>query len=106
MNVLWCGCLGIARRRQLLRAKLFPASIDRPNTVMTFNALEFHHLLTVQAKTTLYDFYETLLKRQDNSGLGKHFVRVISSILTFTIPIESHRIDIGSALGSSENGVF
>ncbi len=56
--------------------KLFPTTAERPNTVVTFDALKFFHLLTLQAKTTFYDFYETLAKRIDNSGLRDHPVRV------------------------------
>ncbi len=45
---------------------------EHPNTAVTFDALEFFHLLTLQAKLTFYDFYETLMKRIDNSGLQHH----------------------------------
>ncbi len=83
INVRWCACDdspgGSSRRAQLLRMKLFPTTAERPNTAITFDALEFFHLLTVQAKTTLYDFYETLAKRIDNSGLWDHPVSAIMS---------------------------
>ena len=76
INVRWCACgdspSGSSRRAQLLRMKLFPTTAERPNTAVTFDALEFFHLLTLQAKLTFYDFYETLMKRIDNSGLQHH----------------------------------
>ncbi len=80
VNVRWCECGhspgGASRRVQLLRMRWFPTTAERPNTVITFDALEFFHLLALQAKTTFYDFYETLAKRVDNSGLRQRFVCV------------------------------
>lgn len=76
VNVRWCECVGSiggsSRRIQLLRMKWFPTTAERPKTVVTFDALEFFHLLTLQAKTTFYDFYETLAKRIDNTGLRQY----------------------------------
>ncbi len=80
VNVGWCKCgniqSGSSRRVQLLRMNWFPTTAERPNTVVTFDALEFFHLLTLQAKITFYDFYESLAKRIDNSGLLHHPVSV------------------------------
>lgn len=76
VNVRWCECGdspgGSSRRVQLLRMSWFPTTAERPNTVVTFDTLRFFHILTSQAKTTFYDFYETLAKRIDNSGLRHH----------------------------------
>lgn len=68
--------VGASRRAQLLRMRWFPTTAERPNTAVTFDALNFFHLLTLQAKTTFYDFYETLAKRIDNSGLGDSSVSI------------------------------
>ena len=62
-------------RCQLLRFGWFPASVERPRTVTTFDTLSFFHLLTSQAKTTVYDFFEVLTRRLDNGGLGNTHVR-------------------------------
>jgi hypothetical protein len=82
VNVRWCDCGespgGSSQRAQLLRLNWFPTTAERPNTAITFDALEFFHLLTLQAKLTFYDFYETLLKRIDNSGLGQHPVSTLA----------------------------
>ncbi len=88
INVRWCNCEnsagGASRRVQLLRMKWFPTTVERPNTVVTFDTLEFFHLLTIQAKTTFYDFYEMLAKRIDNSGLRYNSVWVsLISLLRF-----------------------
>lgn len=53
---------------QLLRAGWYPASETRPQTCMTLVALDKFHMETLQAKTTMYDFYSTLEKLSDNSG--------------------------------------
>ncbi|KAK7016258.1 CxC2 domain-containing protein [Favolaschia claudopus] len=53
---------------QLLRRRWFPATQDSPRTVMTFRMLDFFHLQTLQAKTTMYDFYTTLEKITDATG--------------------------------------
>ncbi len=90
VNVRWCECGespgGSSRRVQLLRMNWFPTTAERPNTVISFDALKFFHLLTLQAKTSFYDFYETLAQRIDNSGLQQHPVSVklifIAIILT------------------------
>ncbi len=76
VNVRWCECRdspgGASRRVQLMRMRWFPTTSERPNSVVTFDMLQFFHLLTLQAKTTFYDFYETLAKRIDNAGLRHH----------------------------------
>ncbi|KAH8103218.1 hypothetical protein DFH11DRAFT_1692670 [Phellopilus nigrolimitatus] len=51
---------------QLLRAGLFPATIDRPRTAFTFDMLDTFHELTLQGKTNAYDFYKSTLRRTDN----------------------------------------
>ncbi len=82
VNVRWCNCGDSpgrsSQRAQLLRLNWFPTTAERPNTAITFNALEFFHLMTVQEKITFYNFYETLLKRIDNSGLGQHPVSTLA----------------------------
>ncbi len=83
VKVRWCGCKGSigesSRRVQLLQMRWFPTTAERPNTVVTFDTLDFFHLLTIQAKTSFYDFYETLGKRIDNSGLWQYPVSVLVS---------------------------
>ncbi len=80
VRVFWCECLsspgGASHCVQLLRICWFPTARERPNTVVTFSTLEFFHLLTLQAKTTFYDFYEMLARKTDDSGLGHHQVSI------------------------------
>ncbi|KAJ2921118.1 hypothetical protein H1R20_g15975, partial [Candolleomyces eurysporus] len=50
---------------QLLRSSLFPATLTRPQTVFTFEMLDSFHKLTLEAKTTVYDYYHTIIRRTD-----------------------------------------
>jgi CxC2 like cysteine cluster associated with KDZ transposases len=89
VHVRFCECHGSAgashHRTQLLRARWLPASIQRPRTAFTFDVLESFHLLTLQGKTSLYDFYWFLVYKSDNSGtLGinvrLHTLRMLCNI--------------------------
>jgi hypothetical protein len=61
-------------RTQLLRARWFPATFDRPRTAFTFDCLDTFHELTLQGKTPLYDFYYMVLHKTDNLGIRKPIV--------------------------------
>ncbi|KAK6996617.1 CxC2 domain-containing protein [Favolaschia claudopus] len=72
VNINYCGCDSSTRAEphiQLLRAGWYPASDERPQTAVTFTALDRFHLLTLQAKMTAYDFYAVLERLTDNTGL-------------------------------------
>lgn len=74
ISIAYCGCTPLTkeqRLRQLLRAGWFPGTITRPQTVFTFDLLDMFHELTLQSKTTLYDFYHTIIQRTDKMQLGK-----------------------------------
>ncbi|KAJ7068434.1 hypothetical protein C8F01DRAFT_1246940 [Mycena amicta] len=66
----FCGC---ERReddfKQLLRAHWFPVTTGRPQTCATFQCLDAFHTLSLQAKTTAYDFYAALELRTNGHGL-------------------------------------
>lgn len=59
---------------QLLREKWFPATLTRPQTVFSFDCLATFHELTLQGKTSLYDYYHTLLRLSDNANLNTQIV--------------------------------
>src|SRR6202050_3996567 len=48
--------------------------VTRPKTVFTFDILETFHELSLQGKTTTYDFYHSVIRRTDNLQLGKPIV--------------------------------
>jgi hypothetical protein len=77
VSVDLCGCRVngvVSTPTQLLRARWFPATFNRPQTAFTFECLDMFHELTLQGKTTLYDYYHTILHKTDNLGLGKTIV--------------------------------
>ncbi|KAH6905400.1 hypothetical protein BKA70DRAFT_1373172 [Coprinopsis sp. MPI-PUGE-AT-0042] len=63
VNVRFCDCRTVDRLCQLLRARWFPSTHDHTQTVFTFDAIEQFQELTLQGKTTLYDYYHTLIRR-------------------------------------------
>ncbi|TEB19585.1 hypothetical protein FA13DRAFT_1802068 [Coprinellus micaceus] len=70
----YCGCpvnIGVEKHIQLIRAAWFPATTRRPQTVFTFDMLETLHELTLQSKTNVYDFYNTIIQKSDKLRLGK-----------------------------------
>ena len=74
VSVNFCDCgtnSFIPSCMQILRASWFPATFNRPKTVFTFNCLDTFHELTLQGKTTLHDFYQTIMHKTDNLCLEK-----------------------------------
>jgi CxC2 like cysteine cluster associated with KDZ transposases len=73
IDVQFCGCYGTAggshSRVQLLRAGLLPPTHTRPISAFTFDVLDSFHLLTLQGKTSAYDYYLSLAHKTDNTGL-------------------------------------
>ncbi|KAF8057953.1 hypothetical protein FPV67DRAFT_1676638 [Lyophyllum atratum] len=66
----YCGCRPLPRHIQLLRRGLFPASQLIVKTCATFQLLRQLHLLGLTTKASTYDFYRTLEKLTDNTGLS------------------------------------
>jgi hypothetical protein len=52
----------------------FPATFERPKTAFTFDLLKLFHKVTLQGKTTLYDFYLAILQVSDSLELDKSMV--------------------------------
>jgi CxC2 like cysteine cluster associated with KDZ transposases len=73
VDIQYCGCFnetGASHPRlQLLRSALLPSTVDRPSTAFTFNVLNTFHLLTLQGKTSAFDFYLAIAHKTDNLGL-------------------------------------
>ncbi|KZP09993.1 hypothetical protein FIBSPDRAFT_913941 [Athelia psychrophila] len=65
----YCGCASAKGLTvQLLRAKLYPATVQAPKTAATFNLLEFFQLLTFESKASAFELYHTLARQTDNTG--------------------------------------
>ncbi len=67
----YCGCeRQLPKLVQLLRRGWYPTSQRVPRTVASFQLLEFLHLLSLCAKTSVYDFSHMLEKLTTNMGMG------------------------------------
>ncbi|KAH7905933.1 hypothetical protein BJ138DRAFT_1017003 [Hygrophoropsis aurantiaca] len=66
----FCGCpLGLTRATQLLRSRWYPATVREPGTAATFAVLEQFHLLSFESKASSFEFYHSIARRTDNTGL-------------------------------------
>ncbi|KAI6096537.1 hypothetical protein EDD16DRAFT_1719774 [Pisolithus croceorrhizus] len=80
----FCGCESAeAPFQQLLCIRWFPASSEKPRTAATFNVLEQFHLLSFESKVSAFEFYQSLSRISDNTGLNppkdryEQFLRII-----------------------------
>ncbi|KAJ7846126.1 hypothetical protein B0H13DRAFT_2363209 [Mycena leptocephala] len=69
VSVDFCGCGGGYKARQLLRARLYPATGASPRTAATFSVLRRFHLLSLESKCSAYEFYHSLARGTNNTGL-------------------------------------
>ena len=76
-----CGQTGGSQVEQLLEHRLYPATLANPKTAATFRALELFEILQYESKLTPYEFYNTISRLTDNTGL--HVVKV--STLPYTL---------------------
>jgi len=67
----FCGCGASEERHmtQLLRHRLFPATVKVPQSAATFEALQFFELCSYVSKISAYDYYMTLERLSDNTGI-------------------------------------
>ncbi|KAH7907679.1 hypothetical protein BJ138DRAFT_1116497 [Hygrophoropsis aurantiaca] len=70
VSVDFCGCeTSQDRVKQLLRMRWFPATTTDPKTAATFRVLEQFHLLSFESKASSYEYYSSLSRATDNTGL-------------------------------------
>ncbi|KAJ6613075.1 hypothetical protein B0H10DRAFT_2049902, partial [Mycena sp. CBHHK59/15] len=66
----YCNCSRAkARPIQLLRMRLYPATGTNPRSAATFAALERFDLMTLESKCSAYEFYNSLARETNNTGL-------------------------------------
>ena len=76
----YCGCRAdVNETSQLLRFRLYPATIHSPNTATTFRCLHHFQLLSFESKCSVYEYFQTLVRESDNTGLKN--VKVCSSFV-------------------------
>lgn len=80
----FCGCGSSgSMAQQLLRHRLYPATVSAPSTAATFRALEHFQLLSFESKCSAYQYFQTLLRETDNTGLRQ--VKVLIQLLSNVI---------------------
>ncbi|KAJ3833393.1 hypothetical protein F5878DRAFT_699884 [Lentinula raphanica] len=62
----FCNCGQGSRVQQLMRARLFPASLLEPETAFTFTVLREYDIHSLQAKIPAYDYLLSLRRLTDN----------------------------------------
>ena len=77
VNFCACGYGAQSRYIQLLRAGLFPISSELPRAAITFRTLELFELLSYESKVSAYEYYRTLLRLTDNTGMKTPPVRIV-----------------------------
>ncbi|KAK0453026.1 uncharacterized protein EV420DRAFT_1621640 [Desarmillaria tabescens] len=66
----FCNCMrAVERYRQLLQSRLWPATTIYPRTAATFRVLNLFQVLSFMSKVSGYEFYHTLTRLSDNTGM-------------------------------------
>jgi hypothetical protein len=69
LRVGWCRCKDAPGADiQLLRNRLFPASISNPSTAFTFGLLSYFHIDSVECKTSALSFFSKLRRLTNDSS--------------------------------------
>jgi hypothetical protein len=73
VNISYCTCHSHlpqnSRLGQIFRQRWLPATWKRPRTAFTFACMNTFHLLNLQSKCNLYDYYATLTRITDNGNI-------------------------------------
>ncbi|KAJ3963451.1 hypothetical protein EV361DRAFT_769222, partial [Lentinula raphanica] len=78
-RVSFCQCVDRSKWRQLFDIDCFPATVEQPQTVFTFELLRHWTILNLQSKITAHHFIAALRRLTDNVFTGnvpdivKHF---------------------------------
>jgi hypothetical protein len=74
MDICDCHQSILHQHTQLLHAHWFPTTVNQPKTVFTFDCLNIYHELSLQGKTTAFDFYHIVLHQMDKVHLEKESI--------------------------------
>jgi hypothetical protein len=74
----YCGCGRTSKGQveQLLERRLYPATVVNPKTAATFWVLEVFELLQYESKLSTYEFYQTISRLTNNTGVKVPKVRL------------------------------
>ncbi len=66
INMSWCHCPDRADEvDQLMSASLFPATLDTPKSIFSFEVLREFHVHSLQSKKSAFDYFESLCRLSD-----------------------------------------
>ncbi|KAJ6484283.1 hypothetical protein DFH09DRAFT_1252934 [Mycena vulgaris] len=69
VELYYCACgKGPSFAVQLLRVKWLPSTGKQPRTAATFNVLRQYHLLSLESKCSMGEFYNSLVRLTNNTG--------------------------------------
>ncbi|KAG1844600.1 hypothetical protein F4604DRAFT_1884427 [Suillus subluteus] len=66
----FCSCeSALSHVKQLLRARWYPATSADPKSAATFRLLQNFHMLTFESKVSAFEYWQTLARLTDNTGI-------------------------------------
>lgn len=69
ITLAFCNCeLAQIRYIQLLRVRLFPATVLEPQCAATFNVLKDFQMLSFMSKVSAFEYYHSIARLMDNTG--------------------------------------
>lgn len=88
----FCGCGKSSQDHviQLLRIRLFPATIKYPKTAATFDCLETFEKLSYVSKISAFEFYQTASRLTDDTGTKTPKVSLFLSTGPLTTKADDH----------------
>jgi len=103
-QLVFCHCVDApSEPLQLTRSRLFPATLERPETVFTFSVLDNFHMLSLTSKIPAYDYWNALVNLTDHVFPKTVKVRHIS-ISTIIHSDQRARTDIVNFFGWDASG--
>lgn len=100
----FCDCdEKVSRRQQLLRENWYPATVHWPQTCATGRLLKQFHILTLTGKIPAYDYYNTLERLTDNTGVDVPKVSWQTKMLGTTTEVFDVRVP-ASLQGTNAHG--
>ncbi|KAG6836052.1 hypothetical protein H0H93_011949 [Arthromyces matolae] len=98
VGVNFCGCeQSIPHPIQLLRARLYPMTVNEPRSAVTFQCLKHFQLLSFESKCSAYEYISTIKRGSCNTGVEKprdrydEFLRVVRQWRNLTMLKRSGR---------------
>jgi hypothetical protein len=86
LKIRYCACYGDRSHHekfQLLRCSWLPATTADPQTAFTFDVLDSYLLLSLQGKISREDYYLSISRHTDNTGLDPPKVRNFTELEYF-----------------------